>query len=243
MAELGHERCGLCEGIDELIALNHILFPETPLYGGNGRLELKQICSISEGDTSNNTELSFPAHSGTHIDAPYHFDQKGLSLDQFPTEFWLCQSPFLIEYSAHAGEIITLTILLPLLQKIPAESDLLLIRSGMETLRQSDQETFIFHGAGLVPEIGLWLRKNRKLKMIGFDWISLTCYENRSLGRVAHKVFLSSTSNEFENMKPILIIEDMKLSEAPTALKSVLVSPLIYLKADGAPVSVWGNLE
>jgi kynurenine formamidase len=60
-----------------MTVLHHILFPETPLYGGNGRLELKQICSISEGDTSNNTELSFPAHSGTHIDAPYHFDSGG----------------------------------------------------------------------------------------------------------------------------------------------------------------------
>ena len=36
-----------------MIALHHILSPETPLYGGNGLLELKQICSISDGDTSN----------------------------------------------------------------------------------------------------------------------------------------------------------------------------------------------
>jgi arylformamidase len=105
---------------------------------------------------------------------PYHFDPEGSSLDQFPADFWLCKSPFLVEYSAQAGEIITLTSLLPLLQKIPVESDSLLIRSGMETLRRSNPETYIFHGAGLVPEIGLWLRKNKKLKMIGFDWISLT---------------------------------------------------------------------
>ena len=100
---------------------------------------------------------------------------------------------------------------------MPVETDLLLIRSGIETLRLSDPETYIFHGAGLVPEIGLWLRKNRKLKMIGFDWISLTCYENRTLGREAHKAFLSSTINETKNLNPVLIIEDMKLSDAPTA--------------------------
>jgi kynurenine formamidase len=226
-----------------MIALHHILSQETPLYGGNGLLELKQICSISDDDTSNNTELSFPAHSGTHIDAPYHFDPEGLSLDRFHPDFLLCKSPFLIEYSAQPGEIITLTSLLPLLQKIPVGTDLLLIRSGMETLRRSDPGSYIFHGAGLVPEIGLWLRKNRKLKMIGFDWISLTCYENRSLGRDAHKAFLSSVINGIKNTNPVLIIEDMKLSDAPTALMNVLVSPLLYWQADGSPVSVWGNLE
>ena len=132
---------------------------------------------------------------------------------------------------------------MPLLQKVPVETDLLLIRSGLETLRRSDPETYIFHGAGLVSVIGLWLRKNRKLKMIGFDWISLTCYENRTLGRDAHKAFLSSTINETKNLNPVLIIEDMKLSDAPTALMNVLVSPLLYWQADGSPVSVWGNLE
>ena len=108
-----------------MIALHHILSQETPLYGGNGRLELKQICSISDGDTSNSTELSFPAYSGTHIDAPYHFDPEGLSLDRIHADFWLCKSPFLIEYSAQPGEIITLTSLLPLLRKVPVETDLL----------------------------------------------------------------------------------------------------------------------
>jgi arylformamidase len=44
-------------------------------------------------------------------------------------------------------------------------------------------------------------------------------------------------------MKPIFIIEDMKLSDAPTTLMNVLVSPLLYQQADGSPVSVWGNLE
>ena len=174
---------------------------------------------------------------------PYHFDPEGLSLDRVPVDFWLCKSPFLIEYSVQPGEIITLTSLLPLLRKVPVETDLLLIRSGIETLRRSEPGTYFFHGAGLVPEIGLWLRRNRKLKMFGFDWISLTCYENRTLGRDAHKAFLSSTINETKNLNPVHIVEDIKLSDAPTALMNVLVSPLLYRQADGSPVSVWGNIE
>jgi len=80
--------------------------------------------------------------------------------------------------------------------------------------------------------------------MIGFDWISLTGYENRTPGREAHKAFLSSTINKIKNMNPVLIIEDMKLSDTPTELMNVLVSPLLYIQADGSPVSaVWENIE
>jgi len=71
----------------------------------------------------------------THIDAPYHFDPEELSLDRFHAAFWLCKFTFLIEYSAQPSEIITLTPLLPLLGKVPVETDLFLIRTGLETLR------------------------------------------------------------------------------------------------------------
>jgi hypothetical protein len=77
------------------------------------------------------------------------------------------------------------------------------------------------------------------LKMIGLDWILLTCYENRTLGRDALKAFLSSTINETKNMNPLLTIEDMKLLDTPTSLMNFLVSLLPYLLADVSSVSVW----
>ena len=41
---------------------------------------------IKNGDVCNLTELSMCAHNGTHIDAPYHFIDDGLTVDQLPLE-------------------------------------------------------------------------------------------------------------------------------------------------------------
>ena len=100
------------------------------------------------------------------------------------------------------------------------------------------ESSYIFHGPGISPEIGLWLRENRRIKMLGFDFISLTSFEHRELGKHAHQSFLSMTSETFPG-EPILVIEDMKLSVIDQAPRKVIVSPLLYENADGAPVTVF----
>ena len=220
--------------------LNHIINKNTPKYADNGSIELEKISSINMGHSSNSTKLSFSSHTGTHIDAPLHFDQSGDSLDMYSTEFWFCKKPYLIEYTALENEILTLSTLKNYLYSIPEDTDLLLIKTGFESYRNSNYKTYIFHGPGIAPDVGLWLRNNRRLKMIGFDFISLSSYSNRELGREAHRAFLSKSFPGFNEgcSNPILIIEDMHLSEINNSVKSVVVAPLLYENADGAPVTV-----
>lgn len=229
------------------IYLNHLIEETSPLYGDSGRINLARVRSIREGDSSNNTELSLPAHAGTHIDAPFHFDANGKSLEQFPADFWICRRPFLIEKSVEKDEIITLDTWLFELETIPEDTDLLLIKTGFEQFRQSltaeQDKTYIFNGPGLGPDVGFWLRKNRSLKMIGFDFISLTGYQNRELGRAAHRAFLKCDSGKKGPGKPILIIEDMKLADLQSSPKAVSVVPIHYKRADGSPVTVLAEIE
>jgi kynurenine formamidase len=221
--------------------LSHILTADTPRYGNQGPLELRRVRKMCCGDQSNNTELEFSAHLGTHIDAPFHFDTKGLQLETYPASFWKCRKIALIDYSAAKDEVLSLETMNEQLESVPQDSDLLLIRTGWENLRASGTDSeYIFHGPGIGPDIGHWLRENRNLKMIGFDFISLTGFANRELGRVAHRAFLSNRDETGEAVKkaPILIIEDMKLGELVKAPREVWVSPLRYEKGDGAPVTV-----
>ena len=39
------------------------------------------------GDSCNTMHLSFPNHSGTHIDFPCHFDKDGKNLNDYPASF------------------------------------------------------------------------------------------------------------------------------------------------------------
>ena len=60
-----------------MILLNHIIASSTTLYGDSGKLNLRSTSKIFNGNSLNNTEIAFPAHSGTNIDATFHFDEKG----------------------------------------------------------------------------------------------------------------------------------------------------------------------
>lgn len=232
-----------------MIFLSHILEERSPLYGNTGEIRLVRSRQISTGDTSNNTELSFPAHGGTHADAPYHFDPDGTRLEELPAEFWISTHPYLLEAPAEPEHIFSLEEWLPMLKAIPKETDLLLIKTGFERYREQylldDDTSYIFHGPGISPEIGFWMRRNLDLKMIGFDFISVTAYTDRICGREAHRAFLGALAPEKNGGRfnsPIVIIEDMKLSGLSRSPSRVIVSPLRYADADGAPVTVFAEL-
>lgn len=220
--------------------LSHVLTSETPRYGDQGPLHFRRSKQMCCGDSNNSTELEIAAHLGTHIDAPYHFDAQGAVLGIYPANFWHCQRVSLIEYPAQAAEVITLETLLPDLETVPEDTELLLLRTGWQHRRAAGPDSeYIFQGPGLGPDVGHWLRKNRQLKMIGFDFISLTSYPHRELGRTAHRAFLSQNL-ELGGLKesPILIVEDMKLADLQECPQEVWVLPLRFEQADGAPVTV-----
>jgi len=222
-----------------MMFLSHVLKMDTPLYGDKGNYSLDKINEIASGCSSNSTQLTFPAHTGTHIDAPCHFDQSGDSIDQYSAEFWVCENIFIVEFEVDKEEIITLKNLISFIEKIPESSDCLIIKTGFETYRDNNKD-YIFHGPGIAPEVGVWLRNNRALKMIGFDFISLSSYAHRELGREAHRAFLSKSYAGLDEdcSGPILIIEDMHLAllnERPT---KIIVAPLRYQDSDGSPVTV-----
>ncbi|MBF0231411.1 MAG: cyclase family protein [Desulfamplus sp.] len=224
--------------------LNHCLCAGSPLYGNRGKVEIDHITSIEKGDTANGSVLQFSVHSGTHIDAPYHFDPKGKTLDQYSADFWVCDKPHLIEKTIIPDEVITLESWEKDFEAIPIDADFLIIKSGFEQYRkETPRETskYIFHNPAISPEVGIWLRQNRNLKMIGFDWISLTGYQHRLMGRETHRAFLSIYPDGFERpigQEPILPIEDMKLSTLIKTPSRVIVAPLLYENADGSPVTV-----
>lgn len=220
-----------------IIALSHVLSGTTPLYGKTGAIRIDVCRSIAAGDTSNNSEISLPAHAGTHIDAPFHFDRNGWTLDQYPPDFWICTHPFVLQKRVEPAEIIRLADWQDALESIPVAADLLLLKTGFEDYRGKVE--YATHGPGIAPDVGLWLRRNRRLRMIGFDFISLSCFQERQLGREAHRAFLEAEpEGAGEIGEPLLIIEDMRLSDLDGVPKEVVVAPLVFENADGAPVSV-----
>ena len=222
------------------IYLSHVLDEQTPLYGKNGQVSIKRARSIENGDSSNNSELSMPAHAGTHIDAPYHFDQAGVSLELFPPEFWQTDAVWLMEWPCDASEILDLDRTGELLESVPVNCELLLIRTGFENKRASQVDTYTKQGPGLGADVARWLRQQRRLKYLGMDFISTSSFSHRETGREAHREFLCDSQAD---SPAILLVEDMALGQLQKTPASVWIVPLRFSRADGAPVTVLAKID
>ena len=52
------------------------------VYPGDPKPEKQALCATEKGDLYNLTAFSMCAHNGTHIDAPFHFLEKGKTVDR-----------------------------------------------------------------------------------------------------------------------------------------------------------------
>lgn len=219
---------------NKAVFLSHQISNETVGYGGRKDFHSRVTLSMERGDSCNQSEWNLNNHVGTHIDAPFHFSSTGKTLDQFPASFWIFYHPQLIDLPTEPSVIIEPD---QWVENIFLETDLLLLRTGFESRRNT--EDFWAHNPGLHPELGLWIRQNRPgLRVIGLDLMSVTSYDHRALGKKAHNAFL----HEDHPGNPLLVIEDMHLSELISSPKKVIVSPLIVKNADGSPVTVIAEL-
>ena len=222
-----------------MIYLNHVLNSNTPTYGNKDLCNIEKVKEISKGDKSNNSHIHISSHVGTHIDAPYHFCDDGRTIDEYPPEFWICKKPWVIDLIINKNELISYNSIQDQLNEIPELTDILFFRTGFENYRNSsDIDKYIFYNPGISSEIGYWLRENKCIKMIGLDFISLSSYAHRGEGRYAHQAFLCKYEIKDKLFDPILIIEDMKLSNYSIELSNIVISPLRIENGDGSPVTV-----
>ncbi len=215
------------------IFLSHILNEGTPLYGGGGGVAVKQEKAIELGDSCNTSVLTLPSHAGTHVDSPYHFLENGKSVEQYAPKNWFFNCPNVIFFSASPGQIITPEDIL-FTEQLDENTDMLLLSSGFESYRESD--VYWEAGPGLAPELAEYFIEHfSKLRAVGMDFISISSLKYRDKGRAAHREFLQ---------RDIIIFEDMKLSELQphVHLQKVIALPLRFAKADGAPVTIVGEI-
>ncbi len=211
----------------KIIWLSHILNSKTPAYGDNGSFQIKSDKSLSQGDSCNTVNLCFSNHLGTHVDAPKHFIQEGKTVDNYLAEEWVFESPLLLDVKANPGQIIEPKDIE--VKHKNDKTDLLLIRTQFEQYRES--EIYWKENPGISPELAVHLiNLFPSLQAIGLDTISLSSYQHRQVGRLAHQAFLN---------KGLRIFEDLALAKVNN-LQQVIALPLRFADADGAPCSVVG---
>lgn len=223
--------------MNKKIWLSYKINQNTPLYGGRTQnLNIHKTSSMKNGDSANDTKIETTVHLGTHIDLPYHFYENGQTIDDFDIDFWFFKKPLFIEVKAKS--FIIKDELIDILDNINDNSyDILIVKTGLCDIR--GQQKYWKENYGFDPEIyDFIIDKFPKIRVFGFDSISMSSWQHRDIGKISHKAFLNPN-------KPILLLEDMDLRyiSSKNDIKEIIVSPLRIDGCDGLPCSVFGFLD
>ncbi len=219
------------------IYLSYILEQNTPTYGNRNKFVAVKKSDISKGDIANDTTIETTVHIGTHIDMPYHFFEDGQTIEDFDIDFFNFKNILFMEINPK--DLIIKNELLNELEKIENKEiyELLIVKTGICNSR--DNKEFWELNYGFDPEIAFYLKAFfPKIRVLGFDSISVSSFQNRIIGREAHKAFLNPQN-------PILLLEDMDLTNVDknTKFKKVIIAPFRISKCDGLPCTVIAEIK
>jgi arylformamidase len=207
----------------KVINLSYFLSEDTPAYAGEkDTIHIRSIRSIDLGHTSNNLYLEFPNHINTHIDFPRHFNATGKSLNDYEPGFWVFGKVGFI--------CCEIQELLNNISELSEDIELLIVKTGFGALRGTEQ---YWAEQPVIPASYASSLRARfpKLRVFGFDLISLTSRLDRDEGKKAHLAFLCE--------KDILVLEDMNLLQLEQTPSEVIIAPLLIDGADGVQCTVF----
>jgi len=190
----------------------------------------------------NNTSIAeFFAHTGTHIDTPFHVDPDGFKLHEYNINDFIFEHPFLLEIPKAEGAKITIDDLKPHINEL-AKADVLLIYTGYSKIRKQDPERFVAKQPSFTLEAANYLVDNFDIRAYGIDTIGI---ENIPEGKAAspiqfpvHKTFL------LKKKQKNFVIEDLNLTPVlGKKIRRLYVIPLRIYEIEAMPVTVFAEVE
>ncbi|HRO24752.1 MAG TPA: cyclase family protein [Promineifilum sp.] len=196
--------------------ITRTMFAGMSVWPGDAPFELEPTAGIAEGSTVNLTRLSMSAHTGTHVDAPYHFTDDGATMEQVdPAIYW--GSAQVVTVKKATG---------PLVPADFAGYDLglaprLLVHSGASA---ADPRIFPQEFAYPSPKLADYLGA-LGIILYGTDAPSVDASDSQTLD--GHHALRRNN---------IAILEGLDLTDVPDGIYELAAIPLKILGGDGSPV-------
>jgi arylformamidase len=192
--------------------------PDMVVWPKDPPIALTRSSKIEEGANANVSQIQMSVHSGTHIDAPYHFLEDGDTVENIPIDLLFGRA-----YVLHLlDEVDLITRELVENSTIPPRTKRVLFRTRNSSIWASNQKTFDQKFVALAPDAAEYLVR-RGVKLVGIDYLSIAPFGD-SLD--THQVLLRSG---------IVILEGLDLSGVGQGRYTLYCLPLKILGGDGAP--------
>ena len=191
------------------------LSADLPVYPGDPQFALDPALRLAHGDCANVSRITLCTHSGTHLDPPRHFSDRGMTVDQVPPER-LIGKALVVEITGVA-EI--------------GRKDLERLRiKGVERLLLKTDNSELWKTHGFVHDYaalsvdGARFLLEAGVKLVGIDYLSVESVEGD--GEI-HRLLLDNG---------VLILEGITLADVTPGEYELICLPLKIKDGDGAPV-------
>jgi arylformamidase len=189
------------------------LRPEMTVWPGDPPFELAPLDRIAQGNGCNTSRLTFSTHTGTHVDAPWHFEDGGRRLHEVDTSLFF-GAALLIE--ALEADTMRAADLGP--NPLPPRV-LIKTRNAEIPVNGPFREDYV----ALAPDAAERLVEEN-VRLVGVDYLSVAPFKQP--GQETHHRLLRHE---------VLIVEGLCLHGFSKGIYSFTVLPLPVAGADGAP--------
>lgn len=178
------------------------------------RFELIERRRMSKGDSNNSSALTMSAHSGTHLDAPFHFAPGGKTIDALPLELFI--GPALV-CAIEGGTHITAEHVADL--ELEGETRVLFKTRNSRLLRQPQYDPgFMAFSVEAAKAL-----VHRGMKLVGLDYLSVARADEQV---PVHRAFLDHG---------VVLLEGIDLTEVDPGRYELICFPIRLRGSDGAP--------
>jgi len=192
--------------------ISRTLSPSIAVWPGDPAFEIDWTQRITERDPANVGRLSMSIHTGTHVDAPYHFLEDGRTIDEVPLAVWMGDAVVV-----DAGEADVLGA-----EHVPRDVPPRVLFKTRHSAQPDDQWNPRFPHVD--PDVAGVL-SSAAVVLLGTDAPSVDPLESESLP--AHRALASHG---------IVILENLQLSAVPPGRYELIALPLKLKGMDGSPV-------
>ena len=202
----------------KLIDVSVPLEPSLASYPGNVPFTLEANKRLARGDSSNVSALHMSAHSGTHVDAPRHFFDEGLSTEALPLEMLIGRTR-VIELRTRGG------ITADDLRTLDLAEDVRVLIKTTNSRLWGDSSLHADY-VGITESAARYLVEHG-IKVVGVDYLSVEVF--KTPGAPAHHVLLGGGT---------IVIEGLNLRDVDPGVYEMYCLPLRIVGSDGAPARV-----
>ncbi len=194
--------------------------PNLPTWPSDPDVILERVSKIEEGSNANVSRLDMGVHTGTHVDAPYHFIPEGSSVEHISLRTLTGRV-----YVLHLPDVDTITAEVLKSAEIPPRTRRLLFKTRNSELWANQVTDFRIDFVGLTADGAQYL-VDRKVILVGTDYLSVSPYKQ---SRPTHEILLDAS---------VVIVEGLDLSQVSQGRYTIYCLPLKLGGADGAPARV-----